>query len=284
MQIQSVLVTGGNRGIGLDAVRLLSERLPASALVFLGSRSLANAAEALDKLKQGNKTSNHSYQNIVPIQLDVTDPNSIANAVEFVKANTSTGSLDVLINNSGIAGDNSRDVLAVNVLGVRATQAAFLPIMTTSNAHFIVVASEVGAWTTNKLTQELQQKLLDVTSWKYESDAETLAEDWIKAKEGQESVYKWPEPATTFGAYGISKALVLANTRRFTIDHPEVLVNPVCPGYCATKLNGFNGFRTPAQGAESIIWPLFNDVKNGEFYRDGKVHSFNTPRPDVIPK
>ena len=75
------------------------------------------------------------------MQLDVTDDASVAAAVETIR-DAGTG-LDVLINNSGIAGllksvsdtspDDLTEVYATNVVGlVRVTQ-AFLPLLEKSD-------------------------------------------------------------------------------------------------------------------------------------------------------
>ncbi|KAJ3070445.1 hypothetical protein HDU98_006550 [Podochytrium sp. JEL0797] len=285
--VSSILVSGANKGIGLEAVRILSERLPATAHIFMGSRNLDNATAALQTIRENNPT--HAYTNIFPLQLDVTSRDSIAAAVARVQREV--GTLDVLINNSGIAafgGPNGpavsgTDVFAVNVVGVKNLTEAFWPVLTPGKGHVVIVASEVGAWTTHALDSSVQQKLEEFKSLEW-SEIEALMADWCEFAKGGKSKYVWPKVETTFGAYGISKALVLGYTRKLAFLHPEMKVNAVCPGYCATALNGFHGFRTPAVGGESVIWPVFNECEQGSFYRDGKKHAFKTARPSEIPK
>ncbi|KAG9400801.1 putative short-chain dehydrogenase/reductase [Aphanomyces cochlioides] len=110
---------------------------------------------------------------------------------------------------------------------------------------------------------------------------QTLAQDWLAAAQGNTSEYKWPDVASPIGPYGTSKTMVIAVTRKWAADHPEIKTMMVCPGWCATDLNNNNGPRQATQGGESVVFPIFNpDVTStGGFYRDGLVHSFNTPRP-----
>jgi len=266
-----ILVTGANKGIGFEAVRILSEKLP-SATILLGTRSKANGEAALTKLKTSSPAANvHS------IILDVTDKKSLASAVEEVKSKY--GHLDVLMNNSGISNVNGdgmkQEVLDVNFNGVKDCIEAFLPILSPSG-YIVTVSSEVGAWTTSACSSELQSTLLNPSSLTF-SSLESLGQSFLK----QDASTGWPAKEKTFGAYGISKALVTAYMRSFALTHPEVRVAIVCPGYCATDLNHNSGYRTAAQGGESVTWPILNDGqwKSGQFFQDGKEHDFNSPPP-----
>ncbi len=104
------LITGGNRGIGLEWVKQLSERGEA---VYAGCRE----PESADKLKKII-----SDENI--IALDVKDEDSIQAAVERLKSKTKP--LDLLINNAGISGfsklqniemDDHLETFKTNTLG-----------------------------------------------------------------------------------------------------------------------------------------------------------------------
>jgi NAD(P)-dependent dehydrogenase (short-subunit alcohol dehydrogenase family) len=128
------LVTGGNSGIGLEIARQL---LAHGVTVWLGSRSAEKgqtAAAALGSTVQS-------------VQLDVTDPASIAAAVQRV------GDLDVLVNNAGvnpgsedIVGTSSEQLQAAfgtNVFGLIAVTQGFLPALRRS-AHPRVVNVSSG--------------------------------------------------------------------------------------------------------------------------------------------
>jgi 3-oxoacyl-[acyl-carrier protein] reductase len=88
---KTALVSGATRGIGLDVASLLVER---GARVAVTGRKLADAKEVCASL--GGTT--------LPLELEVTDPASVAAAVSaLVEA---WGAIDVLVNNAGITRDN----------------------------------------------------------------------------------------------------------------------------------------------------------------------------------
>jgi NAD(P)-dependent dehydrogenase (short-subunit alcohol dehydrogenase family) len=84
------MVTGGNRGLGLEFVR---QCLGGGDLVFAGCRSPADALE-LDRL-----SATHSEQ-LVVLTLDVTDEVSVDAAVKAMRLQVD--GLDLLINNAGV--------------------------------------------------------------------------------------------------------------------------------------------------------------------------------------
>jgi NAD(P)-dependent dehydrogenase (short-subunit alcohol dehydrogenase family) len=117
---RTVLVTGGNRGIGRA---LVEEALRRGA-----KRVYAGAREPLA----------HSDGRFMPLTLDVTDAAQIREAVGNVE------SLDVLINNAGIAFyDDLSDRtalerhLAVNLFGTYGVTRAFLPLLTRSRGAIV---------------------------------------------------------------------------------------------------------------------------------------------------
>jgi len=91
-----VLVTGGNNGIGYEAVKaLLESEKPYH--ILLGSRSLEKGKIAVENLlKECPKTTN----TVEVLQVDLTSDESIEKAYEQV--NASRGYIDALINNAGI--------------------------------------------------------------------------------------------------------------------------------------------------------------------------------------
>ena len=117
---KSVLVTGANRGIGQALVTEALRR--GASRVYAGTRQpLAYADER-----------------VTPLTLDVTDAAQIRAAADRV------GSLDLLINNAGIAlfGDWSDRAavdqhLAVNLFGTQAVIQAFLPALTRSGGDIV---------------------------------------------------------------------------------------------------------------------------------------------------
>jgi NAD(P)-dependent dehydrogenase (short-subunit alcohol dehydrogenase family) len=117
---KTILITGANRGIGLALVNEALQR--GVRRIYAGTRG----------------TLQHPDPRVTPLMLDVT------NASQILKAAADIESLDVLINNAGIAlyddlsnADVIEQHLAVNLMGlVRMTQ-AFLPQLKRSKGAIV---------------------------------------------------------------------------------------------------------------------------------------------------
>ncbi|KAJ8043692.1 hypothetical protein HOLleu_10897 [Holothuria leucospilota] len=91
----SLLITGANRGIGLEFVRQLAESKEGKwKHIFAACRNPAKA-ESLQKLAA-------IHPHVTPITLDVTDDATIEAAVKEVSSVVKENGLNVLINNAGI--------------------------------------------------------------------------------------------------------------------------------------------------------------------------------------
>jgi NAD(P)-dependent dehydrogenase (short-subunit alcohol dehydrogenase family) len=142
-----VVVTGGNRGIGLEICRQLAAR---GVRVVLTARKRA-AAEAAVKTLAGDKHAFHP--------LDVTDGKSIAGLRDFLRERY--GHLDVLINNAGIIAKGEapalkvdlaivRETLETNALGPLHLAQALVPLLKRGSSPRIVnMSSGMGALTDN---------------------------------------------------------------------------------------------------------------------------------------
>ena len=119
------LVSGGNRGIGLEIVRQLAER---GLTVVLGSRDGEQGQAAAAGLSGG----------VVVRQLDVADPESVERLSRSVEEEF--GRLDVLVNNAGITNDEGqrgvdadlervREALETNLLGAWRLCEVAIPFM-----------------------------------------------------------------------------------------------------------------------------------------------------------
>jgi NAD(P)-dependent dehydrogenase (short-subunit alcohol dehydrogenase family) len=139
------LITGANRGIGLEVARQLAQR---DIQVILGTRELVKGEAATAPLQQAGLS-------VLRLQLDVTDQQSIERVQAEVTQNF--GKLDILVNNAGIlydtwqAGINAdldvaHEALETNLFGAWRMCQAFLPLLRHSHAGRIVnVSSEAGS-------------------------------------------------------------------------------------------------------------------------------------------
>lgn len=81
------------------------------------------------------------------------------------------------------------------------------------------------------------------------------------------------EQGTGYTAYRLSKFALngLTDIMHRELNNYNIKVVSVCPGWVHTDLGGPNAPRTPEQGAKSILFPFFQQMESGKFYRNGKV-------------
>jgi NAD(P)-dependent dehydrogenase (short-subunit alcohol dehydrogenase family) len=139
------LVTGANRGIGLEVCRQLAHQ---DITVLLTARS-ADAGQAAAETLRGDGL------DVVFHPLDVTDPGSVETIWRFVKAEF--GRLDILVNNAAIYLDKNVSVFDVppalvaqtmetNTLGPLRMCQAFVPLMRQHNYGRVVNVSSRAGW------------------------------------------------------------------------------------------------------------------------------------------
>jgi NAD(P)-dependent dehydrogenase (short-subunit alcohol dehydrogenase family) len=217
--MKSALVTGANKGIGLEVAKLLAQQ---GFFVYIGSRNLGSGKAAVQQLKAIGLTS------LEAIQLDVTSPDSIRAARAAIGAKTPV--LDVLVNNAGISGGMSqaalhatleqfRAVFETNVFGVAGVTQAFIDLLKQSPQPRIVNVSTAMA----SLTQYA------------DLDNENFA-------------YRFPvyqSSKTALNMYTIN----LAHELRAT----PFKVNAVCPGYTKTDFTGHQGTSTVEEAGQRIV-------------------------------
>ena len=174
------LVTGASNGIGKEIARQLAD---AGLTVYAGSRDAARGERAVEEIG-GDSTL---------LVLDVTDDASIAAAARQV------GTLDVLVNNAGISGDDKsldqedtgtvRRIYETNVFGVVAVTNAFLPALRRSQrARIVNISSGTGSltWATDPQSRHWSGRYAAYRSSKTALNmltvlyAHTLADDGIK--------------------------------------------------------------------------------------------------------
>jgi NAD(P)-dependent dehydrogenase (short-subunit alcohol dehydrogenase family) len=197
---KAVLVTGANRGIGQALVEEALRR--GAKRVYAGAR----------------RPVAHPDGRVTPLTLDVTDAAQIKAAVDAVH------SLDVLINNAGVAlydalSDRStlEQHLAVNLFGTYGVTQAFLPLLTNSRGAIVNNVSMMAFA---------------------------------------------PLPLTP--AYAISKAAAfnLTQSLRALLAGRGVRVHAVLTGPTDTDMT--RGFDIPKASPESVARAIFEGVESGE--------------------
>ena len=197
---KTVLITGANRGIGRA---LVDEALRRGVRrVYAGMRSALQ----------------HSDKRVMPLTLDVTSASQIQRAADEVDT------LDILINNAGVAvhddlgnSDVIEQHLAVNLLGLFKVTRAFLPLLKRSKGAIV-----------NNLS---------------------LAA---------------PAPLPIIPAYSISKAAALNMTQslRALLAGQGVTVHAVFLGPIDTDMT--RGFEIPKASPESAAQGIFDGLEKGE--------------------
>ena len=144
MGMKTALVTGSSRGLGLEFVRQLVQR---NIKVYASCRNISHCEE-LQSLSHSQ-----DYRNMIQvIELDVSDSKSIERAAEEVSKDTD--SLDILINNAGIASKNHpvdpcalacpEDMLRLyrtNVIGPLLVSRSFMPLLKKSTDPLVLSIS-----------------------------------------------------------------------------------------------------------------------------------------------
>jgi len=232
------LVTGANKGIGYEIARGLGAK---KITVLAGARDEARGQAAVAKLNAEGTDARF-------IKLDVTDQATIRHAAEWIEKEF--GRLDILINNAGIAEwglkpsnvdlAKVREVYETNFFGPVALIQGMLPLLKKSKHGRIVnVSSSLGS--------------LTISSYLNSPFADFLALGYNTSKSALNSMT-------------IQFAKELRNT--------PIKVNAICPGYCATDINGNSGPRSAAQGAVAAIQyaTLGEDGPTGGYFNDeGRV-------------
>lgn len=251
----TALVTGGNRGMGLEVCRQLG-RL--GMRVLLTARDIAEGAKATAAL--------HAEGLDVTFEpLDVTSQESIDNLADRLERQGTR--LAALVNNAGIALEGfdanvAERTIAVNFLGAMHVTGRLLPLME-EHGRIVMVSSGVGEL--EGLSPALRQRF-DPPPPKEELVAllRAFVDD---VRSGQYAQKGWPG-----SAYRMSKVGLNALTRLLAgeLKPRHVLVNAVCPGWVKTRMGGAQAPREVEEGADTIVWAatLPPDGPSGGFFRN----------------
>jgi NAD(P)-dependent dehydrogenase (short-subunit alcohol dehydrogenase family) len=223
------LVTGANKGIGLEIARQLAE---AGVHVIIGARNDERGRAAVDDLASQNLI-------VQSVRLDLDDLASVEAAAATIREEH--GKLDILVNNAGIfdfsdAPPSSasieavRRVMDINFIGALAVTQAMLPLLKKAPAGRIVnLSSSLGSLTLNA----------DPSSTYY---------------------------SQRFIGYNASKAALNMLTIQLSAElrNTSIVVNSVSPGFVKTDLTGY-GNMTPQEGAKLPVRYALSGDQTGVF-------------------
>ena len=127
--MKRIVVTGANKGIGLAIVKRLLHEYP-DTYVYLGSRDSQRGRAAIEQII--SEIGALAEQRVELLELDVLSESSVQKAAESIKKSVGGNSnvLYGLVNNAGGGGDKSaRELVELNMYGVRRCTEAFLPLI-----------------------------------------------------------------------------------------------------------------------------------------------------------
>lgn len=234
MNRKIALITGANKGIGLETARQLGKK---GITVLVGARDSTKGKAAADELRKEGIDAN-------AFEIDVSDAASIKAAVARVERDF--GRLDILVNNAGVMIDNRdlpvseqslqmwRRTFDTNVFGLIETTQAFLPLLRKSDAGRIVNLSSI------------------------------LGSIEYHATKGS-PVYD----SKSTPAYNVSKSAVNAYTVQLAheLQGSNIKVNAAHPGWVKTEMGGAEAPMDLVDGAKTSVAlaTLDKDGANGTY-------------------
>ncbi|KAJ7960400.1 (+)-neomenthol dehydrogenase-like [Quillaja saponaria] len=269
------VVTGANKGIGLETVRQLASH---GITVVLTARDEKRGTEATRKLHQ------LGLSNVIFHQLDVLDPVSIQSLAKFIQ--DKFGRLDILVNNAGASGvaadekalkalnidpaawlsgkaanlvqgivthtyEQGEECIKTNYYGVKRVTEALLPLLQLSpTGARIVNVSSCRSEIKRIPNEHIRNELGDIQILT-EGRIDAIVTKFLHDLNGNAlEANGW---STMLPAYSISKASLNAYTRILAKKYPEMLINCVHPGFVNTDLNWHTGILMVEEGAKGPV-------------------------------
>ena len=263
--MKTVLVTGGNRGIGFEVCRqldLLGFR------VILGTRNLENGKLAAKTLSD----------NVIVRHLDVTNEETIIDLFNFISKDI--GKLDVLINNAGLGpiNLNNPDVNRIKKVLKQVLKGSWNSVKKLSpifvNTGILPQKANAG-----NISIDGVKRIMDTNLYGAWRMIQVFTPLLLKSNDARiinvsSGVGELKNLSGIYPAYSLSKASLNAITIMFANELKEknVKVNAVCPGWVKTDMGGPDAPRTLEEGADTIVWMATEeDIPTGKFIKDRQI-------------
>ena len=233
------LITGANKGIGLETARQLGQQ---GITVLVGARDEAKANQAAEELRKAGL-------DVHGIVIDVNNAGSIQKAAARIERDY--GRLDILVNNAGVMLDDQkkkpseqsldvwRKTFETNLFGVIATTQTLLPLLRKSAGGRIVNLSSI------------------------------LGSINLHATPGS-PIYDMKLPA-----YNVSKSAVNAYTVQlaYELKDTTIKVNAAHPGWVKTEMGGEGATMDIPDGAKTSVAlaTIGADGPNGAYMHMGET-------------
>jgi NAD(P)-dependent dehydrogenase (short-subunit alcohol dehydrogenase family) len=263
--MKTALITGGNRGIGLEVCRQLDTL---GWQVILCSRDI----------QKGQKAAKGLSENFVVKQLDIRSEKSIKQLYQDI--NKQCKKLDVLINNAAL-GESAYEN-SIKLKTKQTIKQYFKPIYNFAkkakprikNMNLFIDEMSVSKISLEKVKYIMETNLFG--TWQMMQVFIPLLE---KSDDGQiinisSGMGTYNELSGLYPGYSISKASLNALTVMFSnvLKNKHIRVNAVCPGWVKTDMGGQDAPRTIEEGAETIVWLAKNEKETtGKLFRDKMI-------------
>ncbi|EFJ18794.1 hypothetical protein SELMODRAFT_111807 [Selaginella moellendorffii] len=280
------LVTGANKGIGLQLARELARR---GLTTILTSRDESSGRKAIESLLEEGI----DRERLVYHQLDITSPDSVDALADWVSR--SYGRIEILINNAGVNSigvpdlEQAKYVVETNYYGTKRVIEAMVPLLK-PGARIVNVSSKVGDF--SYLKNEWNAKLEDIATLT-PSSIDEMIQEFFRAVEAKEIKARgWPcmgeeiplAPPEILAGYSLSKIALNAYARIIAeklAREKEIFFNSMCPGSTSTAMSGFKGHSVEI-GADTAVWIALlppgtpeEPLPHGRFFMDRKDVGFS---------
>lgn len=260
-----VLITGANRGIGLEIARQLDEK---GCKVILCSRDLSKGLKAAINLSN----------NVIVKQLDVTNDESISKLNHFVSSEF--GKLDVLINNAGIGANmQENNILSSTKQKIKNKFGIiyrFLKILKPMLKNSKLLNRNIKVQDTSI---DRVKRIMDTNfygPWRMINSFIPLLK---KSKNGKiinisSEMGSLSKLTGIYPGYSLSKNSLNAITIMFSneLKNYNISVNAVCPGWVKTEMGGPDAPLSVFEGADTPVWLTLNDdIPTGKFFKERQI-------------